>query len=423
MRVLAGLPGFSPIFDNPAPPPPFADWTLFSGAATPYAPPPWTPGLTDLSAPIPRPAPAFSTGGLLGAHLAARAGESNGFGGILGPVAGPFSSPAEPTNPTTATGSDPPAMSFGQGPTPFGPTAPNAFEVPQRLNFDTPSGLSQDINVRWSPHAVSSHQFRDTTAPQSARPGAAWGETFPPAYGFIGLPDVPSSGNSGAGRDPEASYPWLPGDVAPGKLGAYRDVGDPYSSNRTVDWFTDGPTNRSAVISDAPEDSWIPGARYVQARGRRGGGRAGDPELSTAETVRSNIYNHNRFVLRELDPQNPLITIPYISTRDWVPSARDNYLLRREIDWLRKERDLDLEPHHNLVREFANRFRECGLEPEEYVTKGRTSLLPDGVHTGPNNWNGVWRRYFQEHGSGKTDSEAVLRQLIQMWDSAPWLKQ
>jgi len=195
----------------------------------------------------------------------------------------------------------------------------------------------------------------------------------------------------------------------------------------TARWtgFTDGPPNRSAVISDAPEDGWIPDARYVQARGRRGGGRIGERELSTAETVRFNIYNHNRFVLRELDPQNPLITTPYISTRDWVPSARDNYLLRREVDWLRYERGRGLEPHHNLVQEFANRFRECGLEPEEYVTylpRDVHRFLPDGVHTGPNNWNSQWRRYFKEQGSKKLSSEDLLEQLVEMWGSAPWLK-
>jgi hypothetical protein len=357
--------------------------------------------------------------------MAARAAESNGFGGILGPVAGLFSSSPGPTGLTAPTGSDPLAASFGQGPIPFGPAAGNAFDAPPGLNFDTPPGLNQDINLRWSPQPPSSPQFRDATAPQNAHPSIGWDEIFPPTYRSLWLPDVSSSGNSGAGRDPEASYPWPPGDVAPRKLGAYRDVGNSYPSNGTVDRFTDGPPNLSGVISDAPEDSWIPGARYVQARGRRGGGRPGEPELSTAETVRFTIYNHNRIVLRELDPQNPLITTPYISTRDWVPSARDNYLLRREVDWLRYERGRGLEPHHNLVQEFANRFRECGLEPEEYVTylpRGVHRFLPEGVHTEPNNWNSQWRLYFDTRANEKAESEAILRQLLKMWESAPWLK-
>jgi hypothetical protein len=413
MRTLTGPLGFSSPFYIPTPPP-FSDWTLPSGAGIPYQPSPWTPGLNDLSAPASYPAPDVSTGGLLGPHLAARAAESNGLGGILGPVAGLFSSSLEPTGLATAAGSDPLGTSFGQNP--FSPAAVNAFGAPPGLNFDTPSGLNQDINLGWSPQPASSAQ--------SARPTIGWDETFPPAYRSFGLPNVPSWGNRGAGRDPEAAYPWPPGDVAPGKLGAYRDVGNPYPSNGTLGRFTDGLPNLSDVISDAPEDSWIPGARYV-ARGRRGGGRIGERELSTAETVRLNIYNHNRFVLRELDPQNPLITTPYISTRDWVPSARDNLLLRREIDLLRYERGLDLEPHHNLVREFANRFRQCGLDPEEYVTylpRDVHRFLPNGLHTGPNHWNSVWRRYFDTQTNENAESEAILRQLLTMWESAPWLK-
>src|SRR3954466_892110 len=119
MRTLAGLPGFSSPFYVPTPPP-FADWTLLSGGGTPYQPPPWTSGLSDLGAPVTYPAPDFSAGGILGAHLAARAAESKGLGGILGPVAGTFSPAPEPASPTTATASDPLAASFGQGPIPFG---------------------------------------------------------------------------------------------------------------------------------------------------------------------------------------------------------------------------------------------------------------------------------------------------------------
>jgi hypothetical protein len=414
MRTLAELLGFSPPFGNPAPPPPFADW-LFSGAGTPYPSPPWTPELNDLSAPANPPAPDFSTGGILGAHLAARAAESNGFGGILGPVAGMFSSSPEPTGPTTASGSDPLAMSFGQNP--FGPAAGNAFGAPPGLNFDTPPGLNQHINLPWSPQPASS--------PQSARPTIGWDETFPPAYRSLGLPDIRSLQNSGAGRDPEALHPWLPGDVALGKLGAYRDVGDPYPSNGAVDQFANAPTNLSPVISDAAEDSWIPGARYAQARGRRGGGRIGQRELSAEEAQNFDRYHYNLRVLRDLDPQNRLLTTQNFTTRDWIPSRDDNYFLQRELDLVRRRGGFDLERHHLTPLEFAARFRACGIEPHDYIAylpAVAHRLRPDGLHTGPNNWNSVWRRYFQEHGSEDTDSEAVLRQLIQMWDSAPWLK-
>ncbi len=332
MRTLTGPLGFSSPFYIPTPPP-LADWTLLSGAGTPYQPPPWTPELNDLSAPIPPLAPAFPTGGLLDAHLAARAAESNGSGGILGPIAGVLSSPPGPTNRTTATGSDPLAMSFGQGPIPFGLAAGNTFEVPPGLSFDTPSGLDQYINLRWPPQPASSPQFRDTTAPQGARPSIGRDKNLPPAYRSLGLSDVPSFENSGAASDPEAAYPGRAAEGAAGKLGAFRDARDPYPGNGAVDRFTDWPPNLSAVLSDVPEDSWIPGARYAQARGRRGGGRVGEREPSTGETVRFMIYNHNRGLLRELDPQNSLLTTQYASTRDWVPSVYDNYLLRREIEF------------------------------------------------------------------------------------------
>src|SRR5712671_6818209 len=198
MRTLAELYGLSPPFGNPALPPPFADWTSFPDEGTRYAPPPWAPGLGDLGAPASAPAPAFSTGGILGPHLAARAAESNGFGGILGPVAGQFSPSPEPTGLTTPTGSDPLAMSFGQGQIPYGPAARNAFGAPPGLNFAVPLGLNQDVKLPWSPQPASS--------PQNARSTIGWDETFPSAFRSLGLPDVRSLGNSGAAGDPETAY-------------------------------------------------------------------------------------------------------------------------------------------------------------------------------------------------------------------------
>jgi hypothetical protein len=424
MRTLTGPLGFSSPFYIPTPPP-FADWTLLSDAGTPYQPPPWTPELNDLSAPVPPPAPAFPTGGLLGAHLAARAAESNGSGGILGPVAGLFSSSSGPATPTTAPETDALAAPFGQNPIPFGLATGNAFGAPPGLNFGAPPGLNQDINLRRPLQPVPSPEFRDPTADQSAPPSTGWNENSPPTYVPLELSGFPSLGNGGAGGDPEAAYPWLPGDATLGKLGAYGDAGDPNPNNGAADRFANGPASLSPVISDAAEDRWIPGARYVQARGRRGGGRVGEHELSTAESVRFMIYNHNRAVMRELDPQNPLITTPFVSTRDWVPSAYANDIVRREVERLRYERGLGLEPHHNLAREFAKRFRNCGLEPEDYVTylpRDVHRLLPNGLHTGPENWNAVWRKYFRDQGSRDPSSEEILMQLMKMWESAPWLQ-
>jgi hypothetical protein len=398
---------------------------LPSGAVIPYQPPPWPPGLNDLSAPETYSAPDSSTGGLLGAHLAARAAESNGFGGILGPVAGLFSSSPEPTGLTTPTGSDSLAMSFGQGQIPFGPAAGNAFgappgrhfDAPSALNFNSPPGLDKDPNLRWSPQPVSN--------PQSARPTIGWDETFPPGYRSLGLSEVPSLRNSGARRDPEGSYPWPPSDVTPGKLGAYRDVGGPYPSNGTANRFTDEPPNLSAVISDAPEDSWIPGARYVQARGRRGGGRIGQRELSAEEAQNFERYHYNLGVLRELDPTNRLVTTRNFTTRDWIPSRDDNYFLQRELDLVRRRGGFDLERHHLTPLEFADRFRVCGIEPDDlivYLPRAAHRLRPDGLHAAPNSWNTEWREYFKERGSRQLTSEELLTQLMKMWNTTPWFK-
>src|SRR4029077_16360122 len=153
MRTLTGPLGFSSPFYIPTPPP-FADWTLPAGVGTLYQPPPWTPGLNDLSAPVSPPAPAFPTGGLLGAHLAARAAESDGSGGILGPVAGLFSSSPGPTTPTTAPETDALAAPFCNNRLHFSLAAGNAFGPPPGLNFGSKPGPNKDINLRRPPRPM-----------------------------------------------------------------------------------------------------------------------------------------------------------------------------------------------------------------------------------------------------------------------------
>src|SRR4051812_33495752 len=112
MRTFSELLGLSPAFGNQAPPPPFADWSFFSGPPTPYAPPGWVAG-DEPGATVPRPIPDFAAGGLLGPHLAARAAEANGSGGILGPVVGVFGPPPEPAVLTGMAGTHPAALFLG----------------------------------------------------------------------------------------------------------------------------------------------------------------------------------------------------------------------------------------------------------------------------------------------------------------------
>ena len=67
-----------------------------------------------------------------------------------------------------------------------------------------------------------------------------------------------------------------------------------------------------------------------------------------------------------------------------------------------------------LPREFADRFADVGLDIEKYTTKlpaGEHRLKPNGIHTGPNNWNKEWRIFLE----GSTASEQqILNKLGEM---------
>jgi hypothetical protein len=179
-----------------------------------------------------------------------------------------------------------------------------------------------------------------------------------------------------------------------------------------------------AILSDAGPDPWIAEAQYAQARGGRGGRRAGEPEPSPLQQVRRMIYNHNFEVLRELDPKNPRLFA--WTTRDWEPSERDNEILRNEIARVKEEiAEGELERHHNLALQFEKDFLACGLDPEDFVTyvpKNLHRIRPDGLHTGPTSWNKQWRQFFLDRANEDPSTSAVLQQLINMWEKASWLR-
>jgi hypothetical protein len=227
MRTLAELLGLSPPLGNPAPPPPFANWALSSGAGAPYLPPPWTPDLNDLSAPASRRAPDFATGGILGPHLAAHAAEANGLGGILGPVAGMFGSPP---GPTTTPESDALAVSFGKWPSEFG----------SANSTDTPFGLNQNVNLPWVPQEFSSPQVRETTEPPTPRTIMRGTEDSPQNYTSSGFSEPPPLGNNGTGTSLSPEYPWLQPDATIEKRAGYRDFGGFHGSNDAPDRFASG---------------------------------------------------------------------------------------------------------------------------------------------------------------------------------------
>jgi len=227
MRTLAELLGLSPPFGNPVPPPPFADWGLFPGAGTPHAPPPRTPGFDDVGAPASRPAPDFATGGLLDAHLAARAAESDGSGGILGPVAGMFGSPP---GPTTTPESDPLAASFGKWPSEFG----------SANSTDTPFGLNQNVNLPWVPQEFPSPQVRQTTELPTPRTIMRGTDDSPQNYTSFGFSEPPPLGNDGTGTSLGPKYPWLQPDAAIENRAGYRDFGGSRGGNDAPDRFASG---------------------------------------------------------------------------------------------------------------------------------------------------------------------------------------
>ncbi len=58
-----------------------------------------------------------------------------------------------------------------------------------------------------------------------------------------------------------------------------------------------------------------------------------------------------------------------------------------------------IERHHNLPKDFKKQFERAGLNIEDFVEempRWRHRLKPNGVHTGPNNWNKLWREFFNE---------------------------
>ena len=72
------------------------------------------------------------------------------------------------------------------------------------------------------------------------------------------------------------------------------------------------------------------------------------------------------------------------------------------------------ELHHLLpqAREFAQFFKRAGLNIEDYkipLDQAIHRLKPNGVHTGPENWNKIWREFMQNNPNAS--KEEILKQL------------
>ncbi len=179
------------------------------------------------------------------------------------------------------------------------------------------------------------------------------------------------------------------------------------------------PTQYPATtVSDADPEVWLPGRRYAQSPPRRGARGPGGRDLSPMEEIHISLYNGARRTLQELDPRNP--QLQSLSTSNWVPSNRDINQLNGEIARVRRERGLsELEPHHNLPRQFHSNFNKAGIDVDDYIVYMQRSehrLLPNGLHTGSNHWNAQWKRFFAENPNATPEqifehANNMLRQL------------
>jgi hypothetical protein len=75
-----------------------------------------------------------------------------------------------------------------------------------------------------------------------------------------------------------------------------------------------------------------------------------------------------------------------------------------------------IEQHHQLPREFAKRFKDAGLNIDDFIIpldKAKHRLRPGGIHTnGGGNWNRVWREFLDANKNA--EAPEILEQLAKM---------
>lgn len=89
--------------------------------------------------------------------------------------------------------------------------------------------------------------------------------------------------------------------------------------------------------------------------------------------------------------------------------------LPKQRTWNGKVISGKFEDHHRLpkAKEFQHHWKRENLDPENFTIKipvERHRLLPDGVHTGTDNWNKLWREFFRDNPN------ASARQILQQLD-------
>jgi hypothetical protein len=174
------------------------------------------------------------------------------------------------------------------------------------------------------------------------------------------------------------------------------------------------------VLSDADPQELVPGARYAQNLPRRGATGPSGRELSPPESIRLLLHSNAHRTLRDLDPKNP--QLESLSSPTWVPTQRDINRLHEEIaKVLRKQSVCEFEVHHTLPRQFSPRFNGVGIDIEDYKTylpRDRHRLLPNGLHTGSENWNAQWKRFFEQ--KRVPTQKQILELLSEMLKKGSW---
>jgi hypothetical protein len=141
--------------------------------------------------------------------------------------------------------------------------------------------------------------------------------------------------------------------------------------------------------------------------------------LSPAEQIEWMRYNQGRRTLGGLDSANPQLSTTSIGP--YIPSRWDINGIHDQIARLKP--GTTVEDHHNFPRQFKEYFKHAGIDPEDYkmfVEKSEHRLKPDGLHTGPDNWNAQWGRFKSEYDN--PTRKELLEHLIRMMKDVPWLK-
>lgn len=74
-----------------------------------------------------------------------------------------------------------------------------------------------------------------------------------------------------------------------------------------------------------------------------------------------------------------------------------------------------IEQHHLFPQEYIENFKSAGLDIEQYkmpMDRADHRLKPNGLHTGPNNWNRQWKDFFTRYPNA--DRGQILDQLSKM---------